>query len=66
MRNRSMKESTNDHDSVTQCRDGDEGDSIRITMASRNERIINEGRVGELALDGGMQTKNRVKGESMR
>jgi hypothetical protein len=26
------------------------GDSIRIAAARRNERLINEGRVGELAL----------------
>ena len=30
-------------------------------MARRNERIIHEGRVRELALDGGVQRKNRVK-----
>ncbi len=43
--------------------DGDEEDNlnIRIAMARRNERIINEGRVRELALDGGVQRKNRVK-----
>ncbi len=43
----SMKESTNDHDSVAHCRDGDEGDSIRIAMGRRNARNINEGRVGD-------------------
>jgi hypothetical protein len=31
-----MKESANDQDSVTQCRDGDEEDSIRIAMGRRS------------------------------
>ncbi len=30
-----MKEATHDQDSVTQCRDGDEEDSIRIAMGRR-------------------------------
>ena len=53
-----MKESANDQDSVTQCRDGDEEDSIRIAMGRRNERIINEGRVGELTTD--VECKQRI------
>jgi hypothetical protein len=37
------------------------GDSIRIAMGRRNERIINEGPSRRLVLDGGMQTNNRLK-----